>query len=254
MKSTIINSIVALSLVSFLSACNEVAVAKKDYTINGNIYTTSTFTYTGDIVNEQPNGYGMMTFTWGDSYDGEVVKGELEGFGRMLYADGSMYTGDFHSSLRSGHGRIVMSDGSSYDGSWKNGSREGYGILVSADGVRQIGYFENDQPKKVVLLDVSNCVSGDCWNGTGVEKTAVGTYTGHFKNGEYSGKGTMCYSNGDTYDGMWVAGLHSGAGIFNSTTEQYTINGYFVRGSWVEGLKTYAYDRPDFHLMRNHSM
>jgi hypothetical protein len=251
MKTSIVKTIVALSLISLLSGCNEKDnVAKIDYTIVGDTFTTDTFTYTGGIANNMPNGVGTMSFSWGDVYEGEVVQGVPCGEGHMVYSDGSTYTGEWKSAMRHGKGRYTDANGNWYDGDWKNGFREGYGVMM-IDGVKQAGTFENDQPKKVALLDLTNCITGDCRSGYGVEKFADGVYSGNYENGEFHGHGKYSYKNGDVFIGQFIRGQRHGKGTLNRYSEHYTIDGYFENGVWKEGLKTYSDGRPDMILMRH---
>ena len=95
------------------------------------------------------------------------------------------------------------------------------------------------------------CIKGDCENGEGTyitvgddrgyvvtstigeDNPAKTTYTGHFKNGKYHGKGTMQWKNdrgewGNTYEGEWENGKRNGFGIMKWTT------GCTYEGQWKD--------------------
>jgi hypothetical protein len=262
----------ALIVISTVACGQDKPSVIKEYTLVGDVYTTSTFTYKGDIKNEAPNGVGTMSFAWGDKYEGEVINANPNGQGVMTYVDGSVYRGHFKDGRPDGQGRMDTPDGGWYEGSWKDGSRNGQGILMF-DGIQQTGIFENDQPKKVAILNLSNCLKGDCRSGYGVERTGEGTYSGEFVDGEFHGQGTYKYNNGDGYTGDFVEGKFHGQGtykynggdvykggfikgqkygygVITSPSGKYTITGFFEQDKWAEGIKQYKDDRPDFILLR----
>ena len=59
----------------------------------------------------------------------------------------------------------------------------------------------------------SQCMEGDCQNGTGEYKFKNGTYIGEFVDGELSGDGIFSNKKGYTYNGHWEDGLKQGVGM-----------------------------------------
>lgn len=253
MKTSSIKSIVAMALIIIATAACEqepAAVAPEKFTLVGNVYTTDVFRYEGDIRDGKPNGKGVITFNWGDKYDGEVVNANPNGEGVMRYVDGSIYRGHFKDGRPNGQGRMDTPDGGWYKGSWKDGNRNGQGTLM-VNGIRQTGIFENDQPKKVAILNLSNCLKGDCRSGYGVERTGEGTYSGEFVDGEFHGQGTYKYSNGDVYKGSFLKGCKYGAGVITSPSGKYVMSGIFEKDKWVEGTKQYSDGTPSLIMIRS---
>lgn len=77
----------------------------------------------------------------------------------------------------------------------------------------------------------SQCISGDCKNGTGIYLYPSGAkYIGQFKDGEIHGIGTCYYTDGSTYRGEWAHRYPEGHGI--KTLE----DGRTWEGEWKMGL------------------
>lgn len=247
-KSVVVMSLIVLSLV----ACKQEAMvaAPAPAVVVGNTYTTDVLKYEGQMVNNIPNGQGVITFNWGDTYAGNVVNVLPSGEGIMRYVDGSVYSGQWKNGLPDGQGRMTTADGNWYEGGWKNGNRNGQGTLL-VDGIQQTGLFENDQPKKVAMLDLSNCLKGDCRSGYGVERTGEGTYSGEFVDGEFHGQGTYKYSNGDVYKGSFLKGNKYGAGTLTSPNTHSVTIGIWEKGKWVEGNRRYDDGTPEYILLRH---
>ena len=246
-KSVVVMALIALSLV----ACKQEAMvaAPEPAVVVGNTYTTDVFRYEGDIRDGKPNGVGTISFTWGDAYAGEVINANPNGNGVMKYVDGSVYSGHFKDGRPDGQGKMTTPDGGWYEGSWKDGNRSGQGTLM-VDGIQQAGLFENNQPKKVTVLNLSNCLQGDCRSGYGIERTGEGTYSGNFVAGEFHGLGTYKYNNGDVYKGSFLRGIKYGAGTLTSPSTHSVTIGIWEKGKWVEGNRMYDDGTPEFILLR----
>lgn len=77
----------------------------------------------------------------------------------------------------------------------------------------------------------AQCVSGNCEDGYGVYVDDNGNrYSGFFKNGEYSGEGTLIFYGGDVYIGSFKNDMVCGKGtyIWGETGEKYF-------GHWEDG-------------------
>ena len=247
-KSVVVMSLIALSLV----ACKqESKVSAPDLAvIVGNTYTTDVLKYEGEIRDGQPNGKGVITFNWGDSYAGDVVNATPHGDGMMKYVDGSIYRGHFKNGQPDGRGRMDTPDGGWYEGSWVAGSRSGQGTMMR-DGVKQAGLFENDQPKKVTVLDLNGCIEGNCRAGYGVKQTDDGIYSGDFEDGEFHGQGLYKYNNGDSYNGSFLKGKKYGAGRLISGGEHCVTSGVWEKDKWVEGNRRCDDGTPEYILLRH---
>ena len=60
--------------------------------------------YSGEIVNGEPEGQGILKMTNGDKYEGAFTAGTFEGKGTYYWADGTSHSGKFHA------GKIVEAD------------------------------------------------------------------------------------------------------------------------------------------------
>jgi hypothetical protein len=76
---------------------------------------------------------------------------------------------------------------------------------------------------------LSQCLSGNCINGSGKYDFGFATYQGSFKNGQPNGTGTMDYGGGEKYMGDFVNGKENGNGLM------YRKNGSFEKVSYENG-------------------
>lgn len=173
--------------------------------------------YVGDIVNGEPNGFGIMTFTSGDIAKGQWIEGPLiNGYGKISYSTGYEYTGEFVNGLKQGYGNFFKEgkDTSKYEGQYLNDKRSGFGKLINKYGV-YIGEFKNDDFDGHI---VSKYNDGD-------------SFEGEYSNGKREGKGVYRYDSGDgdfsKYEGMYKNGKKHGFGKLTSRDGAYH-EGQFV--------------------------
>lgn len=82
----------------------------------------------------------------------------------------------------------------------------------------------------MALPAFSQCISGDCKNGTGIFLYPSGAkYIGQFKDGEIHGIGTCYYTDGSTYRGEWAHRFQEGHGI------KTLADGRTWEGNWKMG-------------------
>ncbi|RME07911.1 MAG: hypothetical protein D6816_06145, partial [Bacteroidetes bacterium] len=80
-------------------------------------------------------------------------------------------------------------------------------------------------------LAQSQCISGDCKNGTGIFLYPSGAkYVGQFKDGEIHGVGACYYSDGSVYRGEWKNRFPDGLGT------KTLADGRSWTGTWVMGV------------------
>ena len=88
-----------------------------------------------------------------------------------------------------------------------------------------------------VLGQSANCLSGDCQNGVGVQKSDFGVYEGQFQNGLAHGKGKFTFTSGRydkvVYTGGFARGLFNGKGRFDYTNTRSAEK--YDEGTFVEG-------------------
>jgi hypothetical protein len=93
--------------------------------------------YKGELNEEQqPQGYGVLTYRNGDCAEGRWKDGELHGLGSYRWADDAEhYAGGWERGLRSDYGVARWpNSGKRYEGSWRNNHRHGPGVLYNSDG------------------------------------------------------------------------------------------------------------------------
>lgn len=145
------------------------------------------------------------------SYD---RNGELARVMKIVNNDGSGYEGETNATTLNplsgkphGKGKIKFTDGGEYEGEFVEGKRDGHG--------------------------------------THIPRLAGGTtakFVGSWKDGVYSGQGTMTYVDGATYTGGWVNGKREGLGKLTSP------RGDTTEGEWIAGQPvraTVVYPRSD---------
>ncbi len=91
----------------------------------------------------------------------------------------------------------------------------------------------------------SECIQGDCENGTGILVYENGTrYSGQFQDGESHGFGTFVNPRGDRYEGAWVQGEKHGYGVYvypgggkYSGEFHHNVKHGFGSYTWSDGTK-----------------
>lgn len=82
-------------------------IYKQDSTLKPNIHRVkfpNGNMYVGELVNEQREGYGILTYTCGDIYFGGWSKGKFNGYGIYAFAKGEIYKGQFSHGKKEGQG------------------------------------------------------------------------------------------------------------------------------------------------------
>lgn len=104
------------------------------------------FTYTGEIKNGKPDGFGVGVYSNGYTvkYVGQFVNGVMSGKGTMIYSNGAFLTGDWKDGKMNGKGANVNKEGTFYVGGMKDGVRNGKGWLVLSSNAFYLGEFKND--------------------------------------------------------------------------------------------------------------
>lgn len=96
-----------------------------------------------------------LTWKGGASYSGETMNRQPHGSGIMIFRDGARevarYAGAFEDGRRTGHG-IGTSDGLVWTGAWKDDEACGHGLLEASNGHRfegQVAPDESGAPRQV---------------------------------------------------------------------------------------------------------
>jgi len=153
-------------------------------------------TYTGELCNGEPDGYGLMLYDDNRRYEGTWIHGRYHGKGQTSFANGDSYTGEYKSDHMHGSGTYYWEDGRYYVGKFCEDQRQGHGVYSWPDGSKYTGYF-----------------SGGKMHGSGTHGYKCGsTYEGEFQQGQYHGYGCLTHANGRSYEGNFRLGHTHGLG------------------------------------------
>ena len=89
-----------------------------------------------------------------DKYVGEWKSDKKAGTGTFTWAKGrGKYTGEWKDNAFDGEGVCIWPDGRKYVGEWVSDQRHGRGLYLFEDGRYFEGEFENDWPKRGLLVE-----------------------------------------------------------------------------------------------------
>jgi hypothetical protein len=182
----------------------------------------STWSSAQCISGDCKNGNGILILPDGSKYAGHFTDGQIKGVGTCYYTDGSKYRGEWNAGKPDGQGIKTYKNGVREEGEW----RKGKFIKTQTTSWSEIGVKGNAE----LTPAQTGCVSGDCYNGTGIYIYPSGAvYIGEFRNGEIQGIGVCYYSDGSKYQGEWMNRYPEGNG-----TKTYA-DGSKRTGSWKRG-------------------
>lgn len=198
--------------------------------------------YDGFWKKDQQHGQGIHT-TPLKVYSGMFRDGWYHGMGTMNYKNNNSYVGQFKKGSYEGMGKFTWANGDSYTGPFKYGASHGKGIFVAKEtGVKTVpssksrfvveagsyeGEWERAPPpsKEWKKIGTFTCTYFDTGN------KYVGTLRPDTLKYIRSGKGTMIYADGTSYDGQWRDDKRCGVG-----TMTYT-DGTVYDGDWWNDLR-----------------
>ena len=190
--------------------------------------------YKGEITNGKPNGFGVLTYPYGEksvvgewkngkewntkhkNKDGKII-GKFED-GEWILKWGVLYFGfrngkvGYYTVKWEGFESEDNRDFSKYEGEIKIGFPNGQGILTFPDGEKYVGEYKDG---------LKNGHGTYTWNDGG-------KYVGEYKNGLKNGHGTYTFLNGDNFEGEWKDGKQ------DEGTHTWS-NKYKYEGSWKSG-------------------
>lgn len=141
--------------VSYDASTRTVTITNKN--LIGNCPWNDKYTYYGELLNGQPNGYGELynNITGqigqmgiyknnqilqgtnynsdGSMFSGDFLNGEISQ-GVYSYSSGDFYNGSFSNNMKNGQGTYYWSDGESVSGNWKDDNLDGRCTYYYADG------------------------------------------------------------------------------------------------------------------------
>ncbi|MCB0446432.1 MAG: hypothetical protein KDD03_02780 [Gelidibacter sp.] len=182
------------------------------------------------------NGYGVIKYDNGDGYTGFFLNGNPYKVGnRNWKSNNSFYVGQFDTTGQINGTGMYVDSNSVYFGDINKGKLTGKAVKTSISTAEETyGEFNNGVLIKDNKTTSSTCLSGDCLNGFGEQKTINNsTIKGFFINGKPNGFGTEIYSDGSGYyQGTFKDGLRDGYGFYKwfKSEQQYI-------GFWKAGLQ-----------------
>jgi len=169
----------------------------------GNIFTPTLAGYwrsgNFDGVPASPSGASSTTVTFNiGTYTGYMLNNQANGWGLMQWDNGAWYYGQWRDNQAHGWGVRRYSDEVWYIGYWQNDQRHGRGMLLWENGDVLVGNWVNDQPNGHGTR-TGTLICGTEWS-----------YTGEIVNWTRHGQGRMEWSDGRWYDGTFVNNLQTG--------------------------------------------
>lgn len=188
-----------------------------------------------DFVDATNEGTSSMQYADGAFYFGQFVEDRREGVGYMRSADGLVsFTGEFVRDRREGRG--VWKDeirGESYEGFFERDKMHGFGKQRSIDGSYYEGLFCYNlrhspmKPARLVTKDgaiyvgrIDRTLRHD--DKATFVNAAGDRYVGAFVEDVQTGKASIQWANGDTYEGDFVAAVPHGVGTKTCAEYSYT--------------------------------
>lgn len=162
--------------------------------------------YKGEMLNNQPHGFGTYTFASGTKYVGQFKDRKWEGQGTLTFADGRKFVAQFKDGNVEGQGTYTSPDGQKYVGQFKDNKYNGQGTLTLPGEGEYVGQFKEDMMEGQGTLTCSNGIFvGEMKENLGYKGTFTGkdgiVLTGVF-HGEIQ-EGTIDYPDGRKYEGEW---------------------------------------------------
>jgi hypothetical protein len=216
--------------------------------------------YEGEIKNDNPNGFGFVTYPYEDKNilgewkegkqwntkhtkkDGTLI-GKFEN-GKWKLMLGLLFIGErdgkfgYFTEKWKGLENEENKDIGKYEGEIKNGSPNGQGNFTLNNGEKYVGEFKDGKShgQGTYTFKKGNKYVGGWKDGKRSGQGTVTwsdskTYIGEWENGKYNGKGTLILPNGEKYVGEWKDGEKDGQGTFIFQ------DGSKYVGEWKDGEK-----------------
>jgi len=146
--------------------------------------------YKGEITNGKPNGFGVLTYPYGEKSVVGVWKNGKEWYTKLTKKDGTLIGKFENGEWIVSWGVLDYFDESKYEGEIKNRLPNGQGTMTYTDGVKYVGEYKDGKR-----------------HGQGTYTFPDGKkYVGGWKDSKYHGQGTETWSSGWKYVGEWREG------------------------------------------------
>ncbi len=110
---------------------------------------------------------------------------------------------------------------------------------------------------RVLLHRISESYEGGCKNGLAHGKgkaVGVDTYEGRFKKGLPHGSGTYTWKNGNIYTGNWKAGMRSGKGTLYGAANDEELTGFWKNDEFIKEIEVPQYRVVEQYNVQNVSV
>ena len=186
------------------------------------------YLYFGELKDERPTGYGMLICKNDDTwYVGEFEDGNLCGYGMQIDGIFITYEGyidtineDWEAEIADGEVVLpLVRHDSDSDELWYE--------LYNSVGQQSATYAIKEMP-----LYIGEYKDGEySGEGTLYYETGAVKYEGEFKNGSYHGNGTLYHENGEVaYEGEFKNGKYHGKGTLYYDNGEVKFKGKFKKG------------------------
>ncbi|MEO8711136.1 MAG: hypothetical protein ABI405_03380 [Parafilimonas sp.] len=223
----------------------------------------TTIDYVGEIKNKQPNGLGIAIYSNGIAlrYSGNFVNGQYSGKGVLLFKDSSFLSGDWKNGKLNGKGANLSNTGDLYVGYFADGKKDGKGTFMYADNSLLVGNMQNDtyEGRCIYIPASGKTISDNIYtagkkNGSGYqyELDSKTLYEGTWNNGDWVSSSTASYKSflkadnftGEKNDEQILMGLidknnnnsMQDTGFFYDLDKQKRYFGYSDKGLFTDGL------------------
>ena len=132
---------------SFFSPTNEQdhhclpTLGIKDIFCDAPHFGNNCWEYTGEKVDDQKHGLGVLEFCDGSKYEGKFKNNQFHGIGKLTFANGETYFGNWSRNNKQGVGIYLHANGMKYKGEWKRDKKNGLGRTEWPSGDCHIGKY-----------------------------------------------------------------------------------------------------------------
>lgn len=184
----------------------------------------------GCIAGDCFYGFGYYISNESTEYIGYFSNGVKKGIGQLhLASDNALYTGFFDNDQPNGYGNLNYYANLIIEvGTFANTQQEGKFFIYKNDRVKT-GLYQGSQITDIEIK--SECLSGDCDNGTGVYQMSNGNhYEGTFVKGSFA-KGVKFENKEKVYQFE----NYNANGTYSGLTDILSLNGEVVHGVFANG-------------------
>jgi len=160
----------------------------------------------------------------GAKYSGMWMYGQPHGRGRLEWPEGIVYEGEFEHGSFQGYGTMHFSPNSAevrqrFEGDWQEGKMAGFGQMTYKNGSEYTGHWKNDERVGHGTLKTYSADGG----------LLQTVYVGDWQNDQKNGYGVQDFLvRGEKYIGMWQNDQRHGFGIV------VTVDGVYYEGRFLQ--------------------